>query len=323
MRILYFGTPEFAQTILSAIAESEFGNDIIGVVTREDKPKNRGHKLTPPPVKIEAENRGYPVFQPSTLKEESFSETFRSLDPDLCIVAAYGKILPHYVLFEPKYGAINVHGSLLPAYRGAAPIQRAIMAGEKQIGVTIMKMDDGLDTGDMLCKAALDESFSQSACGGEIEAAMAKTGAEALLDVLRAIGTDKYPPQKQDEALSTYAAKITADDRAVDFDENAKICFDRIRALSPDILAMAQLDGMKVKIVEAKISSLDKNGKPGTVRSLNAKGAGEINVNCADGVLTILRLVPEGKGVMSAGDFIRGRKINENSIFTKISLGGN
>lgn len=323
MKILYFGTPEFAQTILATLADSEFGAEIVGVVTREDKPKNRGHKLTPPPVKVEAEKHGYPVFQPSTLKEETFGETFRSLDPDLCVVAAYGKILPHYVLFEPKYGAINVHGSLLPAYRGAAPIQRAIMAGEKQIGITIMKMDDGLDTGDMLCKAALDDDFSQSACGGEIEAALAKIGAEALLDVIRSTGTKKYPPQKQDDALSSYAAKITAEDRAVDFSQSVKTCFDRVRALSPDILATAKLDEMNIKIVEAKISHTQKNGTPGTVASLNAKGAGEINVNCSDGVLKILKLVPEGKGIMSAGDFIRGRKINEKSIFTKINLGGN
>ena len=137
MKILYFGTPEFTQTILATLADSEFGAEIVGVVTREDKPKNRGHKLTPPPVKVEAEKHGYPVFQPSTLKEETFGETFRSLDPDLCVVAAYGKILPHYVLFEPKYGAINVHGSLLPAYRGAAPIQWAVLDGCEKTGVTI------------------------------------------------------------------------------------------------------------------------------------------------------------------------------------------
>ena len=323
MRILYFGTPEFAQAILASLADSEFGAEIVGVVTREDKPKNRGHKLTPPPVKVEAEVRGYPVFQPNTLKEDVFGETFRSLAPDLCIVAAYGKILPHYVLSEPKFGAINVHGSLLPAYRGAAPIQRAIMAGEKQIGITIMQMDDGLDTGDMLCRAALDEEFSRTACGGEIEAALAEKGAAALLDVMRALGTEKYPPEKQNGSLSSYAAKITAEDRAVDFSQSVKTCFDRIRALSPDILSVAKLDGMNVKIVSAKISGAEKNGTPGTVCSLNAKGDGEINVNCADGVLTILRLVPEGKGAMSAGDFIRGRKINENSIFEKINVGGN
>ena len=323
MRILYFGTPEFAKTILAALADSEFGGEIVGVVTREDKPKNRGHKLTPPPVKVEAETRGYPVFQPGSLKEEAFGETFRGLRPDLCVVAAYGKILPHYVLFEPKLGAINVHGSLLPAYRGAAPIQRAIMAGEKQIGITIMKMDDGLDTGDMLCKTALGEDFSLSACGGEIEAALAESGAKALLDVLRALGTEKYPPIKQDDRLSTYAAKISPEDRAVDFSQSAKVCFDRIRALSPDILAVAKLDGTNVKLVSAKISSAEKSGAPGTVCSLNAKGAGEINVNCADGVLTILRLVPEGKSEMSAGDFIRGRKINESSVFEKINVGGN
>ena len=208
MRILFFGTPEFAKNVLSAIAASEYKNDIIGVVTREDKPKDRGHKLMPTPVKVLAQELGYPVFQPSTLKEEVFGETFRSLAPDLCIVVAYGKILPHYVLFEPKYESINVHGSILPKYRGAAPFQRAIMAGEKEIGITIMKMDDGLDTGDMLAKVSVP-LLPSSTCG-DIENELAAKGAALLLDVIRAIGTDKYPPEKQDDGLSTYAKKIEA-----------------------------------------------------------------------------------------------------------------
>ena len=188
MRILFFGTPEFAKNVLSAIAESEYKNDIIGVVTREDKPKDRGHKLMPTPVKVLAQELGYPVYQPSTLKEEVFGETFRSLAPDLCIVVAYGKILPHYVLFEPKYESINVHGSILPKYRGAAPFQRAIMAGEKEIGITIMKMDDGLDTGDMLIKA--ETEIGENMTAGELHDKLSKLGAEVMSQTIKKIIDD-------------------------------------------------------------------------------------------------------------------------------------
>lgn len=320
MRILFFGTPDLAATVLRALAESEYGKDIVGVVTREDKPKNRGHKLCPPPVKTEAEKYGYPVFQPQTLREEVFGETFRALAPDLCVVAAYGKILPHYILFDPKYHALNVHGSLLPKYRGAAPIRRAIMAGEKAIGVTIMAMDDGLDTGDMLLKKWFFPKPTQN--GGEIEARLAALGSEALLEVIRSIGTDKYPPKKQNGKSSTYASKITSADRAVDFSLPSKKCADLIRALAPDMPAAARLDGSLVKLVSARQTDLASAGAPGTVAYLNAKRDGAIGVNCADGVIELLRIIPEGKSEMSAGDFIRGRKITEHSVFEKADLGG-
>lgn len=315
MRILFFGTPEFAKNVLCALAASEYKNDIIGVVTREDKPKDRGHKLMPPPVKVAAEKLGYPVYQPQTLKEESFGETFRTLAPDLCIVVAYGKILPHYVLFEPKFGAINVHGSLLPKYRGAAPFQRAIMAGEKEIGVTIMKMDDGVDTGDMLAKAAVPV-MPETTCG-DIENELSEKGSALLTDVVRALGTDKYPPEKQDDILSTYAKKIDGEDRIIDFSQSADICSQRIRALSPVPLAVTDIDGVPVKITRAVTADGKSTGEAGTVSELFAKGDGRITVNCGEGRLTILRLVPQGKNEMSAGDFIRGRKINENSILGK------
>ena len=315
MRILFFGTPDFAKNVLSAIAESEYKNDIIGVVTREDKPKDRGHKLMPTPVKVLAQELGYPVFQPSTLKEEAFGETFRSLAPDLCIVVAYGKILPHYVLFEPKYESINVHGSILPKYRGAAPFQRAIMAGEKESGVTRMKMDDGLDTGDMLAKVSVP-LLPSSTCG-DIENELAAKGAALLLDVIRSIGTDKYPPEKQDDSLSTYAKKIEAGDRIIDFSESADVCSQRIRALSPAPLAQTDIDGLPVKITRAVTAEGERNGEPGTVALLGGKGEGRIEINCGEGRLSILRLIPQGKNEMSAGDFIRGRKITESSVLGK------
>lgn len=320
MRILFFGTPDLAATVLRSLAGSEYGKDIVGVVTREDKPKNRGHKLCPPPVKVEAEKYGYPVFQPQTLREDVFGETFRALAPDLCVVAAYGKILPHYILFDSKYHALNVHGSLLPKYRGAAPIQRAVMAGEKAVGITIMAMDDGLDTGDMLLKKWFFPKPTQNC--GDVEARLATLGSEALLEVIRSIGTDKYPPKKQNGKRSTYASKITSADRAADFSLPVKTCVNLVRALAPDTLAVTELDGSPVKLVSARETSLAPSGAPGTVAYLNAKRDGAIGVNCADGVLEILRLIPEGRGEMTAGDFIRGRKITEKSVFEKAAPGG-
>lgn len=320
MKILFFGTPEFAANILATLAESEYGRDIIGVVTREDKPKNRGHRLCPPPVKVTAEKYGYPVFQPQTLKEDVFGETFRTLSPDICLVAAYGKILPHYILFEPKLGAMNVHGSLLPKYRGAAPIQRAVMAGEKAVGITIMKMDDGLDTGEMLAKKWILPK--DTAPCGEIEERLSHIGAALLLEVMRSLGTEKYPPKKQINSKSTYAAKIQPSDCVLDFSQDAIICANKVRALSPLPLAAARLGDITVKFVSAKALDAEPSGKCGTVHSLNKKGDGAININCARGVLSLLRLIPEGKGEMSAGDFIRGRKIDESSIFSSPDIGG-
>lgn len=315
MRILFFGTPEFAENVLCALAASEYKNDIIGVVTREDKPKDRGHKLTPPPVKVAAERLGYPVYQPNTLKDDTFGETFRTIAPDLCIVVAYGRILPHYVLFEPKFGAINVHGSILPQYRGAAPFQRALMAGEQEIGITIMKMDDGLDTGDMLAKVSVPV-MPETTCG-DIENELSQKGAALLIDVMRALGTDKYPPEKQDDSLSTYAKKIEGEDRIIDFSQSAEVCSRRIRALSPSPLAVTDVDGMQIKITRAVTATGESTGDAGTVSLLYSKGDGRITINCGEGRLDILRLVPQGKNEMSAGDFIRGRKINENSILGK------
>lgn len=312
MRILFFGTPEFAAKILGLIAESEFGGEIVGVVTREDKPKDRGHKLTPPPVKVTAEKYGYRVFQPPTLKAEVFGEAFEELRPELCVVAAYGKILPHYVLCQPKYGALNVHGSLLPKYRGAAPIQRAIMAGERAIGITIMNMDDGIDTGDMLAKKWIMPSKEKSC--GEIEEILAEKGGELLLDVMRSVGTEKYPPRHQAKSKATYAGKIDISDRILDFSKSASECADRIRALSPSPLCISDVDGMGIKIAVASAMNENPSGKAGTVDSLGGKGDGFISVNCGEGKLKILRLIPEGKGEMSAGDFVRGRKITPDSL---------
>lgn len=306
MRIVFMGTPDFAAKALEALAQSHYGAGIVGVVTRQDKPKNRGHAMTPPPVKVLAEKYGYPVFQPQNLREENFASTLSALAPDIIIVAAYGRLLPKYVLDAPKYGCINIHGSLLPKYRGAAPIQRAIMAGEKEMGITLMYMEEGLDTGDMIAKRSYFPDINDNF--GDIHDKLAEMGAALLLDTLPEIEAGRAPHEKQDDALSCYAAKIEKDDAKLDFALSATDVHNKVRALSPAPCAFAMLGGSALKITKTAPTDIPACGEAGTVVSLDAKKDGAIYVNCADMQIKILRLIPEGKKEMSAGDFIRGRK---------------
>ena len=310
MRILYMGTPEFAAVALEKIQE-HFGT-VVGVITRIDMPKNRGHALTPPPVKVTAMNLGLPVYQPMNLKEENFRETLEELAPDIIVVAAYGKILPKYVLDYPKYGCINIHASLLPAYRGAAPIQRAIMAGESEMGVTVMAMAEGLDTGDMILKGSFpveNENY------GEIHDKLADLGAELVITAMEDIFAGKAVYTPQDDSLSNYAAKIEKADRILDFTAPAKEIVNKIRAFSPAPGAEAMLPSGKVKITAATVISEAPTGEVGTVAELSPKGVGKLIINACDAKISIEKLIPEGKKEMSAGDFIRGRRITETDRF--------
>lgn len=312
MRILFMGTPEFAAAALDAIAKA-YPNEVVGAVTRQDTPKNRGHAMTPPPVKILAQSHGIPVYQPANLKAENFRETLDSCAPDIIIVAAYGRILPAYVLDEPRFGCINIHASLLPKYRGAAPIQRAILAGEKEVGVTIMKMAEGIDTGDMYKKASFSLSGTENY--GEIHDRLAALGAELITDVMEQIFRGVAHAEKQDDALATYAAKIEKEDRLLSFDAPAEEIINKIRAFSPAPGAEATLPSGKVKITAAKCAGDAPDGAPGTVSVLSAKGDGTLAVNCKGGKILIERLIPEGKKEMTAGDFIRGRRITSEDKF--------
>ena len=312
MRILFMGTPEFAEVALRTLAE-RFPHEVIGAVTRQDTPKNRGHAMTPPPVKVAAAELDIPVFQPANVKEENFRDTLETLAPDLIVVAAYGRILPKYVLDFPRLGCINIHASLLPKYRGAAPIQRAILAGETEIGVTIMNMEEGLDTGDMLAKASFPLDGPENY--GEIHDRLAALGATLAADTLEKRLRGEITPEKQDDALANYAAKIEKADRALDFSTSSVEILNKIRAFAPLPGAEAALPSGKVKITAAKVLAETPDGAPGTVAALSPKGDGVLAVNTGDGKLLILRLVPEGKKEMSAGDFIRGRRITETDRF--------
>lgn len=308
MKILFMGTPDFALASLKALVEA--GEDVVGVVTQPDKPKGRGYTLTPPPVKVYAQEKGLPVYQPATLRGDEFAALLCEIDPDMIVVAAYGKLLPENVINYPESGCINVHGSLLPKYRGAAPMQRAIIDGESETGITIMYMDVGLDTGDMLKKRAVkiepDDNFE------DIHDKLADCGAKLLLEVIADIAAGTHQREVQNEAEMTYAKKIEKSDCLIDFTKSAQSVHNLIRGLSPIPLSFTHTpDGKLLKVVKSRLVSADgKQGEAGQVISVD----GEIVVACGEGGVALSAVLPEGKGRMNAADFIRGRKISVGDI---------
>ena len=311
MRILFMGTPDFALPTLRALCESE--HEIVGVVTKIDTPKGRGHHLTPPPIKVYALEQNIPVYQPSTLKGEEFAATLAQLDPELIVVVAFGKILPQSVLDYPKYGCINVHGSLLPEYRGAAPMQRAIIDGKKTTGITTMLMAAGLDTGDMLLKAEVE--IGENDNFETIHDRLAECGAKLLMETVELAQRGELAPEVQDDSLATYAAKIEKSDCLLDFSRPARELHDLIRGLSPIPLSFTHTpDGKLLKIVESRVIDEEKTEDMpcGTVISVG----NDIKVVCGKGILSFLTVVPEGKGKMSAADFVRGRKIAQGDLLS-------
>ena len=313
MRILFMGTPDFALFSLKALVES--GEDVIGVVTQPDKPKGRGYALMPPPVKVYALEQNLPVYQPATLKGEEFEALLTELNPELIVVVAYGKILPKNVLDYPKYGCINVHGSLLPAYRGAAPMQRAIIDGCATTGITTMYMDVGLDTGDMLLRDEVE--IGENDNFEDMHDRLGAVGAGTLLRTIEALKDGTLVAQKQDASLATYAAKIEKEDCVLDFTRPAKELHNQIRGLSPIPLSFTHTpDGKLLKVLTSRVSGVacPADATVGTVVSLDN---GVITVACGDGTaLDLLRVLPEGKGRMDAGDFIRGRKIQVGDLLS-------
>ena len=302
------GTPDFALFSLKAIAKSR--HEIVGVVTQPDKPKGRGYVLTPPPVKVFAQEQGYPIYQPNTLRDNAFAELLGTLSPDVIVVVAYGKILPKNVLEFPRHGCINVHGSLLPEYRGAAPMQRAIIDGKKQTGITTMYMAEGLDTGDMLLKDTVD--IEENDNFETIHDKLGECGARLIIKTLDALENGSAQRTVQDEALATYAAKITKETCAINFEDDASRVHDLIRGLSPIPLSFTHTpDGKLLKIISSRLAHTDGTyGKAGEVVSLEDG----ITVACGKGAVTLTRVIPEGKSRMDATDFIRGRKIAVGDI---------
>lgn len=304
MRIVFMGTPDFAVSSLEALYES--GHEVVLVVTQPDRPKGRGYTLTPSPVKQYALSKGTEVISPETLKDESVIETLINADADLFIVTAYGRILSKRILDIPKIGCFNIHASLLPALRGAAPINRAIMNGDTVGGVTVMFMDEGMDTGDMVLTKETEIPSEWTA--EEYHDRLAEISKEALKEFLVFAENGNIPRTKQDEALVTYAAKIGNDDAYLTFNEPAKAVCDRIRGLSPFPGSFFFLNGNRIKVRYAVVSN--GCGEFGTVLSTDKGG---IEIACAEGSIIITKLCPEGKGVCDASSYLNGHKIENGT----------
>ncbi len=298
MRLVFAGTPPFAAAALDALADA--GHDIVRVLTQPDRPAGRGMKLVHSAVKQAALARGLPVAQPASLKTPEVQAELAALAPDVMVVAAYGLILPQAVLDLPRHGCLNIHASLLPRWRGAAPIQRAILAGDTETGITIMQMDAGLDTGAMLTQTGVPIHPSDTA--GSLHDALATAGAAAIVGALARL--DTLAPQAQDEARATYAAKLSKDEAQLDWTLPADVLARAVRAYDPVPGAWTLLDGTPLKVWAADVVAGD--GAPGTVRAAHG---GEIHVACGRGALALRTLQPAGGKRMTAAAFLAGRPL--------------
>lgn len=300
------GTPDFSVPCLEALIKTE---EVVGVFTQPNKPKGRGYELTPPPVKVCAEKHNIPVFQPDSMRDGKALEIISSLNAELIIVVAFGKILPKEVLESVEYGCINIHASLLPKLRGAAPIQWSIINGEEVTGVTSMQMDVGLDTGDMLIKKSIPITENMNA--GELHDALSVLGAEVMTETIDLLKKGGLNPQIQDDSLSNYAPMLSKDLCPIDFADTAKNVHNKIRGLYPWPVAVTKLSGKALKIHESRLSDTKTCANAGTVIDLTDG----ICVVCGDGNTVLLTEVQlEGKKRMNYSDFLRGHKIEKGTV---------
>ena len=299
MRIVFMGTPDFAVPSLQALIDA--GHDVCAVYTQPDKPQGRKQILTAPPVKTLALEHDIPVFQPNTLKNEDEQARLRELAPEVIIVVAYGKLLPKAVLDIPPHGCINVHGSLLPRWRGAAPIERAILAGDEMAGVTTMQMAEGLDTGDMLL--TYETKVGEKETAGELFDRLAQSGAELLTQTL--VKLDEITPRPQDDAQSCYAHMLDKQMAVIDWSKSAHEIDCLIRGLNPWPIALTTLSGERLKVFAAE--KANGNGEPGTVLEANSKKG--LTVACGEGALGLTEIQLVGGKRMKATDFLRGHAI--------------
>lgn len=309
LKLIFAGTPEFAACHLRALLESE--HDVIAVYTQPDRPAGRGKKLTPSAVKQLALENDIPVFQPVSLKNEDAQKELAALNADVMVVVAYGLLLPKAVLDTPKHGCINVHGSILPRWRGAAPIQRAIEAGDKHSGVTIMQMDVGLDTGDMLLKKECD--ILPNDTSADLHDRLCDIGPPALIETLTHIAKGTITPEKQNDELSNYASKIEKAEAEIHWHESGDTVVRKILAFNPFPVAFTLLNNDRVKIHKAHVANNNTQRTPGECFIKN----GELLVQAADGQISIERIQMPGKKAMSAADFLNGFSVmfeNNNGI---------
>ncbi|MDD6276687.1 MAG: methionyl-tRNA formyltransferase [Clostridia bacterium] len=306
MNIVFMGTPDFSVPCLERLVSD--GHNVSGVFTQPDKPKGRGKQIQYPPVKESALKHSIPVFQPKSMRDGEALEIIKSLNPDLIIVTAFGKILPKEILQFPKYGCINMHASLLPRYRGAAPIQWCVINGEKESGVTAMQMDVGLDTGDMLIckKVAIDENMT----AGELHDELSQLAAEVMSETICLAEKGELKPVKQNDDESNYAPMLTKELCPIDWNDAASNVHNKVRGLSPWPTAISHYKDKTIKIHKTLIAG-KCNGKPGEVIEADKK----LLVCCGDGIsVEIVNLQAEGKKTMSAADFLRGNRIDIGEI---------
>ncbi len=307
MKIVYMGTPDFAVAPLNALIDNNY--DVVGVFTQPDKPVGRKAILTPPPVKVVALEHNIPVYQPNSLKNGEGIAILDELQPDLCVVVAYGKILPKDFLDYPKYGCINIHGSILPEYRGAAPIQWSVLDGKEFAGVTSMQMDVGLDTGDMLITEKV--KIGENETSGELYDRLTVLGADVLIKTLKAVEYGNLAPVKQDDSKSCYASMLDKTMSPVDFTKSAWEVHNKIRGLDPWPVAQTVLEGKNLKLFK---SSVRENLGSGAVGEAVALKDG-LAVFCGDGKAVLIKEVQyEGKKRMNAADFLRGHPISRGTI---------
>ncbi|WP_272682113.1 methionyl-tRNA formyltransferase [Providencia sp. PROV129] len=301
LKIIFAGTPDFAAKHLAALLGTQ--HQIVGVLTRHDKPAGRGKKLTPSPVKVLAQEHDIPVFQPISLRGAENQQWLKDRNADLMIVVAYGLILPQAVLDIPRLGCLNVHGSLLPRWRGAAPIQRSIWAGDAETGVTIMQMDAGLDTGDMLYKAVCP--ITPNDTSATLYEKLAITGPEALIHTVNMLSTGQCTPEKQNDALANYAEKLSKEEARIDWQQDAAHIERCIRAFNPWPMSYFVVQEQLIKVWQAEVIEDLQGKQPGTIIRADKNG---ICIATGNGVLNITQLQPPGKKAMSAQDILNSRR---------------
>lgn len=312
MKAVFMGTPEFAVPTLQALIDH---HEVLAVVTQPDKQRGRGKKMQFPPVKEKAVEYDIPVYQPQRARDEEFIEELKNLNPDVIVVVAYGQILPESILNIPKYGCINVHGSLLPKYRGAAPIQWAVLDGEEKTGITTMYMEKGLDTGDIICQSRIPLAADET--GGSLFDKLAKEGASLLVRTLKMLEDGTATRTKQDDSRSSYAKMLSKDMGCLDFSKDAVILERLIRGLNPWPSAYTAIQGKTLKIYAAEVVAEEEctsGAAPGTVIAVDKKS---FTVRCGNGALRIYNLQLEGKKRMDTSAFLLGYKV-ENGM----QLGG-
>ncbi len=301
MRILFMGTPDIAARSLAALLEA--GHTVVGVFTRADKPVGRKQVLTAPPVKKLAVEHGIPVWQPATLRDGEAEKVFRALQPDLVVVVAYGRILPPELLHIAPLGCINLHVSLLPKYRGSAPIQWAVLNGDTKTGVTIMQLDEGCDTGDILMVEPVE--IGPETTSGELFDQVSAVGAETLVRAVEDLAAGRLTPRPQDEAMATKAPPLTKEMARFTFAEPAEHLHNWVRGMNPWPVAFFELDGKKIKVLESRLAENPQQAAPGTVLALKP-----LTIACARGALQLLTVTPEGGRPMAGTAWAAGRRLH-------------